>query len=304
MRPLIFGEILFDHFPDGKRVLGGAPFNVAWHLQGLGANPLVVSCVGQDPPGTAALDAMAEWGMDRRAVHVDASHPTGTVAVALDAGEPKYDIRADQAYDYVPADVVKHLQTDVPYGLLYHGTLALRTEAARVALAAIRDTSDLPLYVDLNLRAPWWDCELIGQVLEAARWVKLNDDELAIVARESRTSHAGLEGLEAQAKRLASHYALEQLIVTRGARGAVVVGPDHPPIQTEAAPITSLVDTVGAGDAFSAVFLIGLLREWDTETTLKRAVRFASAICSVPGATTRDAALYRTLSENWGEAQV
>ncbi len=79
----IFGEVLFDHFPDGKRVLGGAPFNVAWHLQAFGLAPRFISRVGADAEGESVLTAMREWGMDTQAVQIDAHRPTGRVSVQI-----------------------------------------------------------------------------------------------------------------------------------------------------------------------------------------------------------------------------
>ncbi|MGB5338517.1 MAG: PfkB family carbohydrate kinase, partial [Gammaproteobacteria bacterium] len=94
----IFGEVLFDHFPDGKHVLGGAPFNVAWHLQAFGLTPRFISRVGADAEGESVLAAMRDWGMDTQAVQIDAQRPTGRVSVQIVDDEPAYDIVADCAY--------------------------------------------------------------------------------------------------------------------------------------------------------------------------------------------------------------
>jgi fructokinase len=127
-RPCIFGEVLFDHFPDGGRVLGGAPFNVAWHLQAFGESPVLISRVGSDPDAAAVIDAMDDWRLDRTGLQSDARLPTGRVEVSIEAGEPAYDIVHPAAWDAIE-----------PHGLtprcplLYHGTLALRDERAREA---------------------------------------------------------------------------------------------------------------------------------------------------------------------------
>jgi len=92
MRPLIFGEVLFDHFPDGSVVLGGAPFNVAWHLHAFGLKPLMVSRIGHDELGEKVEAAMRSWGMDCSGLQRDPDHPTGTVEVQFDDGEPIYEI--------------------------------------------------------------------------------------------------------------------------------------------------------------------------------------------------------------------
>ncbi|OQX46150.1 MAG: carbohydrate kinase, partial [Candidatus Sedimenticola endophacoides] len=104
IRPLIFGEVLFDDFPDGSRVLGGAPFNVAWNLQALGARPLLISRVGNDALGRSIREQMQHWGMDLSAMQLDSAHPTGTVEVRIDDGEPSYEIVAPCAYDFIRFD--------------------------------------------------------------------------------------------------------------------------------------------------------------------------------------------------------
>ncbi len=100
-RPLIFGEVLFDVMPDGTRVLGGAPFNVAWHLEAFGLRPLMITRVGVDESGDEVLTAMASWGMDTSGVQRDDTYPTGRVEVDLDDGEPTFHILPDQAYDHL-----------------------------------------------------------------------------------------------------------------------------------------------------------------------------------------------------------
>ena len=104
MRPLIVGEVLFDVMPGGTRVLGGAPFNVAWHLEAFGLRPLLITRVGVDESGDEVLAAMASWGMDTSAVQRDDAHPTGRVQVELEGGEPTFQILPNQAYDHLDRD--------------------------------------------------------------------------------------------------------------------------------------------------------------------------------------------------------
>ena len=122
-RPCIFGEVLFDHFPDGRRVLGGAPFNVAWHLQAFGESPLLVSRIGGDPEGETVAGAMSDWGLDRSGLQVDSRLPTGRVEVSIEDGEPHYDIVHPSAWD-----AIEPWEPAGRCSLLYHGTLALRDE--------------------------------------------------------------------------------------------------------------------------------------------------------------------------------
>jgi len=109
LRPLVFGEVLYDSFPDGSVVLGGAPFNVAWHLRGFGLNPLFISRVGDDELGERIIAAMSEWGMDTRGVQRDPGHPTGRVVVSIRNNEPSFEIVPEQAYDFIAGEPLQAL---------------------------------------------------------------------------------------------------------------------------------------------------------------------------------------------------
>jgi fructokinase len=149
-RPLVFGEVLFDCFPDGSRVLGGAPFNVARHLRGLGLDPLFVSRVGTDDAGDEVGAAMRRWGMDQAGLQHDPSHPTGQVTVSIADGQPSYTILPDQAYDLIaPPGQAPGI------GLVYHGSLAVRRPESRRTLDGIIAGCTAPVFVDVNLREPW-----------------------------------------------------------------------------------------------------------------------------------------------------
>lgn len=232
----IFGEVLFDCFPDGAKVLGGAPFNVAWNLRALGERPRFISRLGEDAQGSNVRKAMGEWEMDTDAVQTDPDHGTGIVSVTLEAGEPAYDIVSDRAYDHIDAAALP----SSPPGLLYHGTLALRQADSRQALQALRARTDR-VFVDVNLRAPWWQRDTVLALLEGARWVKLNADELRELGQGGANDDA--------AQRFRERYQLELLIVTHGAKGATAYRPTQSPLSVTPAALTASVDPVGAGDA-------------------------------------------------------
>ena len=288
--PVVFGEVLFDRFPDDHVVLGGAPFNVAWHLQAFGGEPLMISRVGNDALGRNIRQAMEDWSMALRGLQLDSQHPTGTVDVSFAAGEPSYDIVDQRAYDFIDGTLLPSLPAS---GVLYHGSLALRNPVSRSALEALRLDSGLAVFVDVNLRAPWWQREAVLAMLQAARWAKLNADELACLCPEADT-------LEARAHYLLAHYELEWLVVTLGSAGAraFMTAADS----LSVAPLQSMpvADTVGAGDAFASVLLLGLLRDWPMQQTLQRAQTFASAIVGVRGATVSDAGFYQRICADWG----
>ncbi len=175
-RPAIIGEVLFDRFPDGTQVLGGAPFNVSWHLQGFGAEPLFVSRVGDDAEGGRVREAMAAWGMDPSGVETDPDHPTGAVDIHFSGSQHSFDIVADQAYDCISREQLAATATQADPELIYQGTLIMRTEGMRTLLGDFLGKTDVPLFVDINLREPWWRAEDFPWLLKRARWLKVNDE--------------------------------------------------------------------------------------------------------------------------------
>jgi fructokinase len=292
--PLVFGEVLFDRFPDGREVLGGAPFNVAWHLQAFGAAPRFISAVGDDPLGEQIASAMDDWGMDRAGLQRDPVHPTGTVEVSLDAGEPSYEIIADRAYDNIDADALPPLPSGA---LLYHGSLALRAEPSRSALDRLCDRQDVAVFLDVNLRDPWWDEAQLKRLLERALWVKLNADELRLLAPPQTGS--GDPSIEDQAKALRDHYGLDVVYATLGGEGALVIDANGEATSVAPRGRVDVVDAVGAGDGFASVLILGLLRGWPLEQTLERAQAFASAIVGRRGATVHDSDFYAGFRTDW-----
>jgi fructokinase len=298
-KPIVFGEVLFDLFVDGREVLGGAPFNVAWHLQGFGLEPLMISRIGGDEKGEEIRRVMTSWGMDTSGIEVDDLRPTGLVRAIVRDGQPEFRIEPHQAYDRIEGGPARSSGKLESAGLLYHGTLALRSDASWIALRRIRDECGVPVFVDINLRAPWWHPERVRWSLEGARWVKLNNNELReLTLLDCRTE----EECARAAQRLAARFSIECVIVTRGERGAILVAGGALRERSEAAPVEDLVDTVGAGDGFSAVAILGLMRGWSEAEILTRATGFAARLCEIQGATSVDPALYRDHRESWREA--
>lgn len=286
-QPVLFGEVLFDCFEDGSRVLGGAPFNVAWHLQAFGAEPLLVSRVGDDAQGRRVREAMTRWGMSTAGLQLDQAHATGEVAVTLQAGQPRFEIIPDRAWDHIDAAALP----PVTPALVYHGSLALRQTPSANALAQLL-VHRSPVFVDVNLRDPWWTPQLIATRLEQADWVKLNDGELNVLMK-------GADDLVTKARALQQHHHITTLIVTRGSEGAFALDPQGNLIDAGPVPETVVIDTVGAGDGFAAVCLLGLLHDWPLALTLTRAQHFAARLVAQRGATSDDPTLYQAFRSAW-----
>jgi fructokinase len=284
---VIFGEVLFDRFPDGSVVLGGAPFNVAWHLQALGQSPLFISRIGNDSLGRSISEAMRAWNMNTAGLQLDTEHPTGSVEVRIEQGEPRYEMLAGSAYDYISAP-----ETLPSASLIYHGTLALRNRCSAEALETLKRGFDGTLFLDVNLRPPWWQAQQLTQLLRDAHWVKLNEHELQALAPDEQP-------LEDKARLFLQQYAIELLIVTRGAQGALAFGADGRQAEVHPPNSTTVVDTVGAGDAFTSVTIAGLLQGWPLQQILERAQHFASAVVGVRGATIQDREFYKPFLQRW-----
>ena len=270
-------------------MLGGAPFNVAWHLQAFGESPAFISRVGSDPEGEQVRAAMTDWGLTTRNLQLDPLRPTGRVAVTFTGGEPSYDIVPDCAYD--------HIQPVVPGDctLLYHGSLAARAGTSAESLRKLRAGGPQTVFIDVNLRTPWWQPSQVEELLAGADWVKLNGDELAILAGAPASAETGRDFLQ--------RFGLRGLLVTRGARGAelFMAGGEH--LHVAPQPATEVVDTVGAGDAFAAVTLLGLLQGWPMPVTLQRAQQFAAAIVGRRGATVPEPPFYQAFLRQWQLAE-
>jgi fructokinase len=287
-RIAIFGEVLFDCFPNAEQVLGGAPFNVAWHLQAFGESPLFISRIGEDDEGDAIVQSMQRWGMARTSLQRDAQHPTGRVAITLEAGEPSYDIVADVAYDFIDTAVVAEIHP----AILYHGSLGLRNAVSLTALERLKANHPKRILMDVNLRDPWWRRESVLNWVRQADWVKLNEEELLELDGER-------DDLSIMAAMFRERYNLDGLVVTLGERGVMAVAADGEVCRIAPETNINLVDTVGAGDALTAVLILGLEQRWPLEQTLERAQQFASAIVGQRGAIVDDPAFYQRYIDAW-----
>ena len=283
----VFGEALFDHFPDGTRVLGGAPFNVAWHLQAFGQAPYFVSRVGSDPEGDTIRTAMRKWGMDTGGLQADPTYPTGRVEVTIVDDEPTYDIVHPCAYD-----AIEVLASQPGCELLYHGSLGLRDTASRQALKQLKAQQPGIVFVDVNLRPPWWQKQQLLELVHTADWVKLNTDELAQIQGSHQPGQAG-------AIDFLTEHGLQGLLLTHGAQGAELFTAAGEHFKVQPGSDNPVIDTVGAGDAFASVMILGLVKGWPMPLTLQRAQDFASAIVGNRGATASDPAFYQSFVKQW-----
>jgi fructokinase len=282
-RPVVVGagEVLWDVFRDGEH-FGGAPANVALHAAALGADAWLVSAVGRDARGDAALGRLAAAGVERGAVSLLADYPTGVVRVSLDAaGLPSYAIELGSAWDYVPWSPTLEQVAEQADAICF-GSLAQRSPVSRATIrrtVAATRAAAWRLF-DVNLRQAYYDAGVVAASLELANAVKLNEEELPVVARLCDLGNAAPAD---QLRALCHRFSLRLAALTRGACGALLVTPDD--VYEAPAPRTVIADTVGAGDAFTATLLVGILTGRSLDEVNQRANAVASYVCSQPGAT-------------------
>jgi fructokinase len=288
-RPVIFGEVLYDCFPDGQAVLGGAPFNVAWHLQGFGRAPLFISRVGDDPLGHHVKDAMHNHGMDASGLQLDSLHPTGKVTITMSGNSHSFEIIPDQAYDYIDQGALPPLPDST---LFYHGSLAARSPVSAQTLAFLNTRYAGKRLVDVNLRSPWWQQQQVLELVDGAWLAKLNDEELLQLVPD-------MEDDTARIQHLFNTAGLQLLLVTRGAAGAELLTATGDSFLVAPDPVTDVVDTVGAGDAMTSVLILAILQGWPWQQALERSQAFASAIVGQRGATVEEPGFYQPFIDAW-----
>ena len=281
---VIFGEVLFDCFPDGRQILGGAPFNVAWALQGFGCESVLVSTVGDDPQGQQIRKKMLTWGMPLNGLGHSTVRATGEVSVTFQGQEPTYEIRENRAWDLINVGEVRST------ALIYHGLLALRGEANRAALRALIERSDAKCFFDLNLRPPFDDLALAEEWIVGVDWLKLNLAELGVLVGESAIK---LESCDLAVKAILSRWSISNVLITGGASGSRIFSEDSTVDCMPAPQVDKFVDAVGAGDGFSASLIRSILAGQNLSLAVKQAGEFAAKICSLRGATSDERDFYK-----------
>lgn len=281
---LVLGEALVDEFSDGA-VAGGAPFNVARSLAWLGAPVRFVSRIGaDDAAGRLLLDSARRYGLAADCIQRDPTRATGRVSVHEHDGGHRFEIHADAAWDHLEPPSAPG------GGPAYFGTLAQRSAPSREALRrAVKRGHEL-VFLDLNLRPGTDGRELAAESLMLADWVKVNDEELATLL-----GWFAPEGVAA----LMARFALQRIVLTRGAAGYALLGPAGQTLaEGEGVPLAQVVDTVGAGDAFTAMLLAGLALKRPVDVSLALANRYAAAICGLRGPLPADP----TVLQPWRDA--
>ncbi|HEU5072367.1 MAG TPA: carbohydrate kinase [Verrucomicrobiae bacterium] len=274
------GEVLWDVLPSGLQ-LGGAPANFACHARQLGADVQVITRVGRDAPGRRVLERFREMEIETATVQVDDQLPTGTAGVALDAdGTPRFTIHDNVAWDAL-AFTEEALAAARGADALCFGTLAQRTRAAAAVIQRLVTAAPAAAWrvFDINLRQDACERGTIERSLEAANVLKLNDHELAVLSPRFDLTGDSRQRIE----QLAARFDLQLVALTRAERGSLLYRPG----QWSELPGRrfAVVDTVGAGDAFAAALVMGLLHQLPLADIHRHAADVACHVCACPGAT-------------------
>ena len=274
------GELLWDMLPKGKQI-GGAPFNFARHCNQLGLEGFPVSQIGIDELGNETVSLLKDWGITPDFVSRDPQHETGTVNIRLDnQGKPNYEIRDDAAWDFIQHNLLLE-QLAPKVDIVCFGTLAQRSDASRFTIYSFLDrmSSDAIKLFDVNLRQHFYSIGSIEASLERASILKLSDEELPVLKNAFSLSGS----VEVQLSELKNRFELKLIAYTRGAEGSFLINgsgtDDHP-----GTTITT-IDTIGAGDSFSATLCAGLLQGLPLAQLNENANQVAAYVCSQRGAT-------------------
>jgi fructokinase len=285
------GEALFDVFPDGRQVLGGAPLNAAVHAHQMaalldgGGRGIPASRIGDDELGRRLVEELTARGVPTLGLQHDRDRPTGQVLVTLHGCEPSYEIVEDAAWDRIEFSADWSDLARVCDAVCF-GTLAQRSPPARGAIERFLDCAPQAIRMfDVNLRQHYFSAELIRGSCTRATVVKLNELELPQVHQLLGLAQ-GARAIDDQAAALREHFGLEAVVLTRGAAGTALYTSggktDGDPVRDPPHPEA---DSVGAGDACAAGILIGMLLGWPAERIVKLANRAGAYVATQPGAT-------------------
>lgn len=271
------GELLWDVFPAGKKA-GGAPINFVYHASQLGAKGYAISAVGKDAQGAEIVAELERNKISHLIEAVD--FPTGVVNVMLDEkGMPTYEIVEGVAWDYIPL-TQKAIEAVKKADAICYGTLALRNEFSRNTILELLSFApkEAYKYFDINLRLNYYSKELVDELLSYSNVFKINDEEMVVIRKLF-----GLEGTDEEiCHYFMKKYQLKFLLFTAGEKYSIIYS------ETEKSfletPKVKVVDTVGAGDAFSGAFLCAIIKGMQVSEAHKYAVKVSAFVCTKQGA--------------------
>jgi len=280
------GEIIFDIYP-GVKKLGGAPLNFIYHINKLTGNAAFISRVGNDDLGSEAVSFLKKNNMSINLIQIDHDYETGAAFANLDEDKvPHWDIPPDRAYDFIniPPNSKEIIQN---CNCFYFGSLAQRSDRSRTTIRSFFD-KPTKYFLDLNIRQNYYTKHIISRSLLAADVLKVNLEELTLL---HKIFFAGIFNIAGCAASIMDSFRIELIAVTMGEAGAYLFDKNN----SDFCKITvnKIIDTVGAGDAYSAILALGYLQGWELSKINKLASEFAGEIVKIPGALPADDLIYK-----------
>ena len=270
-----FGEVLWDMLPEGPQP-GGAPLNVAYHLNKMGVLTSIVSKIGNDENGEKLTGLMDVWGINKQFLQVDDTHPTSVVLAKMNGNEASYEIVFPVAWDFIDKD--SNIQSVIsPATYFIYGSLASRNETSRNTLFKLLETDAIKVF-DINLRPPFIGQDLLKILLGKADIVKLNEAELEMV---QVIFNGPLSNEASQVKFIQDRFNVSGVIITKGEFGASYYTPKkgYHLWGNE----VKVKDTVGSGDSFLAAFIANHYLKIQPEIILKNAIAMGAFIATKKG---------------------
>ena len=285
-RVTAIGEILYDVYPDGKR-LGGAPFNFIYHIRKILGKANFVSSVGNDENGREMLSYLNSTGFNTKHIYIDKKYPTGAVQVKINEDRtPSFTICHEFSYDYITLNDMSSNLIENETDLLYFGTLLTRSEISRNTITSLFSKPHLKYFCDLNLRHNFYTKELIEKTLLTTTILKINQDELDKLKQFFNLQRSNDRAIE----QLITKFNIALIGLTLGENGAGLYTITETNYYKP--EIINVVDTLGAGDAFAAILCLGYLYKMPLAEINKLANEFAAGICLVNGALPGNDSIY------------
>ncbi|QSB29172.1 carbohydrate kinase [Flavobacterium sp. CLA17] len=277
LKAVAYGEVLWDVFANEKKI-GGAPLNVALRMKTIGCEVAMISCVGNDENGKAIIDQVKSLGLETNTIVTSDDFPTGLVNVTLnDRGSATYEIAYPAAWDKIVLNdqaKKKVVEADV----LIYGSLVCRDEVSRLALEELLNVNVYKVF-DVNLRKPHYSYEMLEQLMNAANFIKFNDEELLEITAAMKSP---FKSLEDNMNLIAERTGVTAMCVTRGKHGALLMW-EGQLYENGGYPI-QVADTVGAGDSFVAALITSLLTGKEPQYAIDFACAMGALVAEAPGA--------------------
>ncbi len=298
-RVAVVGEALVDRF-DEFDLAGGAPFNLARSLSAFGVPVTLVTRVGDADDGADCVrDSACRFGLEEAGIQRDAARPTGVATVKRQGDDHRFQIASEAAWDAIELEPARRLLRERQPSVLCFGTLAQRSPISRDTVHALLDETTALRFLDVNLRPGQDNRPLVATAMAAADWVKMNEDELGhliiwFAPQCDPSAPSGSAGRRNAIQHLIERFALDRMIVTRGARGYEAW--DHRGrcvASADGVALPNVTDSVGAGDAFSAALVALHLAGRSFAQSLSAANRFAAGVCAERGAVPDDDEFFR-----------